>query len=76
MFRSPSSQLTFSKHFLQTYAKLTPQQRSDIASSWFLDRADQSLEEFQVARAASDPVCVLKAADTGGLQTLAYFRLH
>ncbi len=45
-------------------------------SSWFLDRADQCLQEFQVARAASDPACVPKAADTGGFQTLAYFRLH
>jgi uncharacterized protein YecE (DUF72 family) len=44
--------------------------------SWFLDRADHCLQEFHVGRVASDPACVAKAADTGGSQRLAYFRLH
>ena len=45
-------------------------------STWFGGSAEQCLQEFQVARAASDPACVPKAADTGGFKGLAYFRLH
>ena len=45
-------------------------------STWFVERAEQCLQEFRVARAASDPACVPKAAEPGGFQGLAYFRLH
>jgi uncharacterized protein YecE (DUF72 family) len=45
-------------------------------STWFVDRADECLRTFRVARAASDPACVPNAADPGGFPELAYFRLH
>jgi uncharacterized protein YecE (DUF72 family) len=45
-------------------------------NSWFVERADGCLRDFQVARVASDPACVPAAAIPGGLRSLAYFRLH
>lgn len=45
-------------------------------SSWFVERADRCLREFQVARVASDPACVPAAAAPGGFPELTYFRLH
>lgn len=44
--------------------------------SWFTGRADDLLEQFEIARAATDPACVPAAAHPGGHQKLAYFRLH
>ena len=44
--------------------------------SWFDDRVDDLLKEFQAARVAADPACVPAAARPGGLANLAYFRLH
>jgi len=44
--------------------------------SWFEEDADELLREFQVARVAADPARVPGAAEPGGAQSLAYFRLH
>jgi uncharacterized protein YecE (DUF72 family) len=44
--------------------------------SWFVDRVDGLLKEYQIARVAADPGCVPAAAEPGGLSSLAYFRLH
>jgi uncharacterized protein YecE (DUF72 family) len=45
-------------------------------ASWFEDQADNLLTEFHIARVAADPACVPASARTGGLGSLAYFRLH
>jgi uncharacterized protein YecE (DUF72 family) len=45
-------------------------------ASWFEDRSDNLLKEFQIARVAADPACVPASARPGGLPSLAYFRLH
>ena len=44
--------------------------------TWFKNRAEDLLKEFQAARVAADPACVPAAARPGGLANLAYFRLH
>jgi uncharacterized protein YecE (DUF72 family) len=44
--------------------------------SWFDDRVDDLLKEFQAARVAADPARVPAASRPGGLANLAYFRLH
>lgn len=44
--------------------------------SWFHDRVDDLLREFQATRVAADPACVPAAARPGGLANFAYFRLH
>ncbi len=45
-------------------------------SSWFEERVDDLLKDFQMARVAADPACVPRAAKPGWLPTLVYFRLH
>jgi uncharacterized protein YecE (DUF72 family) len=45
-------------------------------ASWFEDRANGVLREYQIARVAADPACVRAAADPGGAEDLIYFRLH
>jgi uncharacterized protein YecE (DUF72 family) len=55
--------------------------RGDVAceprhGSWFHDSANELLKEFRVARVAADPACVPAASEPGGLESLAYFRLH
>ena len=44
--------------------------------SWFEDRADSLLKEYQITRVAADPACVPLAREPGGISELAYFRLH
>lgn len=44
--------------------------------SWFTDRADKTLRDFEIARVASDPACMPIASTPGGATALAYFRLH
>jgi uncharacterized protein YecE (DUF72 family) len=44
--------------------------------SWFDNRVDDLLKEFQIARVAADPACVPVSTRPGGLASLAYFRLH
>ena len=44
--------------------------------SWFADRVDDLLKDYQIARVAADPACVPAAGLPGGLASLAYFRLH
>jgi uncharacterized protein YecE (DUF72 family) len=45
-------------------------------TSWFTGEADQLLAEHEVARVAADPAPVPAAAQPGGWQGLAYYRLH
>jgi len=45
-------------------------------ASWFEDESDNLLKEFHIARVAADPSCVPASAWSGGLASLAYFRLH
>ncbi len=45
-------------------------------ASWFADEADKLLAEFRIARVATDPVVVPRAAQPGGWHQLAYYRLH
>jgi uncharacterized protein YecE (DUF72 family) len=44
--------------------------------SWFADRVDDLLKDYQIARVAADPACVPAAGQPGGLSSLAYLRLH
>ena len=44
--------------------------------SWFTGEADQLLAEHEVARVASDPAPVPAAAQPGGWNGFAYYRLH
>lgn len=54
--------------------------------SWFTDKADELLRQFQIARAAADPALVAQARKPGGWSTLTaakqlsrptqYYRLH
>jgi uncharacterized protein YecE (DUF72 family) len=44
--------------------------------TWFVEKVDNLLKEFQIARVAADPACVPLAAQPGGLSTAVYFRLH
>jgi uncharacterized protein YecE (DUF72 family) len=45
-------------------------------ATWFEPLAEQLLREHSIARAAADPACVPAAAEPGGADTLAYYRLH
>jgi uncharacterized protein YecE (DUF72 family) len=45
-------------------------------SSWFTDQANRTLQDFDIARVASDPACISMASTPGGASTIAYFRLH
>ena len=45
-------------------------------ASWFGDRADRLLQEFEVARVAADPPRAEGDGEPGGWGGLAYFRLH
>ena len=45
-------------------------------ASWFGDRADRLLNEFEVARVAADPPRAEGGGEPGGWRGLAYFRLH
>ncbi len=45
-------------------------------ASWFGDRADRLLNEFEVARVAADPPRAEGEGEPGGWRGLAYFRLH
>ena len=45
-------------------------------ASWFTAEADSLLARFQVARVAADPAVVPAAAQPGGGDGLAYYRLH
>ena len=45
-------------------------------ASWFEARADDLLNDFEVARVAADPPRVEGAGEPGGWRGLAYFRLH
>jgi uncharacterized protein YecE (DUF72 family) len=45
-------------------------------ASWFADRADRLLKDFEVARVAADPPRVEHGDQPGGWRGLAYFRLH
>jgi uncharacterized protein YecE (DUF72 family) len=45
-------------------------------ASWFKPAADRLLVGFQVARVAADPSVVPAAAEPGGWDGLAYYRLH
>jgi uncharacterized protein YecE (DUF72 family) len=44
--------------------------------TWFTAEADQLLQRFQIARAATDPAPVSEAAIPGGWNKLIYYRLH
>jgi uncharacterized protein YecE (DUF72 family) len=44
--------------------------------SWFDTRADQLLNDFEIARVAADPPRAGTDAKPGGWRGLAYFRLH
>lgn len=44
--------------------------------SWFEDRADALLKDFEVARVAADPPRAETDGEPGGWHGLAYFRLH
>jgi uncharacterized protein YecE (DUF72 family) len=44
--------------------------------SWFTPAADQVLKNTRVARVAADPAVVPAAAEPGGWNGLAYYRLH
>jgi uncharacterized protein YecE (DUF72 family) len=43
---------------------------------WFESGVDALLLEYKFARVAADPACVAAAGLPGGVETLAYFRLH
>jgi uncharacterized protein YecE (DUF72 family) len=45
-------------------------------SSWFTEQANRTLQDFEIARVASDPACIPVASTPGGASTTAYFRLH
>jgi uncharacterized protein YecE (DUF72 family) len=45
-------------------------------ASWFDDRADKLLVEYEIARVAADPPRAECDGAPGGWQGLAYFRLH
>jgi uncharacterized protein YecE (DUF72 family) len=45
-------------------------------ASWFENRADRVLNEFEIARVAADPPRVDGGGKPGGWDGLAYFRLH
>ena len=45
-------------------------------ASWFEGGVDALLLEYKIARVAADPACVAAAGSSGGVETLAYFRLH
>ena len=45
-------------------------------ASWFSDEADALLAKHRVARVAADPAVVPRAAEPGGWDGLAYYRLH
>jgi len=45
-------------------------------ASWFADRAERLLDEFEIARVAADPARAEGGGDPGGWRGLAYFRLH
>lgn len=45
-------------------------------ASWFGDRADGLLKDFEVARVAADPPRAKGDGEPGGWRGLAYFRLH
>jgi uncharacterized protein YecE (DUF72 family) len=45
-------------------------------ASWFTDRADRLLNDFEVARVAADPPRAEGDGEPGGWRGLAYFRLH
>jgi len=45
-------------------------------ASWFENRAEGLLDEFEVARVAADPPRVERGGEPGGWRGLAYFRLH
>jgi uncharacterized protein YecE (DUF72 family) len=45
-------------------------------NSWFTDLANKTLQDFEIARVATDPACVPTASAPGGASTIAYFRLH
>jgi len=44
--------------------------------SWFTDQANTTLQDFDIARVASDPACVPIASVPAGAAKIAYFRLH
>jgi uncharacterized protein YecE (DUF72 family) len=44
--------------------------------SWFTEKVDAMLKEFEIARVAADPARVLSAGEPGGRPSLVYFRLH
>ena len=45
-------------------------------ASWFEDRADSLLNDFEIARVAADPPRAISDGEPGGWKGLAYFRLH
>lgn len=45
-------------------------------ASWFEDRADRLLADFEVARVAADPPRIAGGDEPGGWRGLAYVRLH
>ncbi len=45
-------------------------------ASWFGERADHLLQEFEVARVAADPSRAESGGEPGGWHGLAYFRFH
>jgi uncharacterized protein YecE (DUF72 family) len=45
-------------------------------ASWFGDRANRLLNDFEVARVAADPPRAEGGGEPGGWRGLAYFRLH
>lgn len=45
-------------------------------ASWFEARAEQLLNDFEVARVAADPPRVAGGGEPGGWRRLAYYRLH
>lgn len=45
-------------------------------ASWFETRADKLVAKYRVARVAADPAVVAPAAEPGGWDGLAYYRLH
>ncbi len=74
--------LGFEREQVNTFFSLLRQHHAgDIVceprhSSWFTEQANRTLQEFEIARVASDPACAHMASTPGGASTIAYFRLH
>ncbi len=81
LVQTPPSQEFETERVTQFLSLMRRYHRGDIVweprhSSWFGERANKCLADFEVGRVASDPGCVPAAAIPGGYTNLAYYRLH